>query len=462
MVDQAGPCAYQRVVRLDHLQVGLLQLLGSIGDFRFHHFVALFVEDHDHVLPVVQAKDGTSLERNRVYVAPPGGHVAVMNAALHLMEGPKGEMPPLPIDSFFRSLAQNQKDRAICIVLSGTGSDGTVGLKAVKGEAGMAMVQEVQSARYAGMPASIIATTLADYVLPPAAMPAQHVAYAATMSSYRRALADEALPELIESRPDGYTLRAWVPGCASGAEACTLAILLRECLRKGDRSFEFQVFGADLDAKAIETALASRYPAGIAADVPRDLLQRYFIEDDGTYRVRQEVREMIVFAPHNVIKDPPFTKIDLLSCRNLMIYLNADLQKRLLPIFHYALKPEWLLMLGSSETIGRFGERFATVDKKWPAPLSPLKEAPPRKGRKTGARAPAGREEELERELRHTKESLQTTVEELETSNEELQSTNEELQSTNEELQSSNEELETSKEEMQSLNEERGPGERCG
>ena len=406
-------------------------------------------------MPSVEATEGVRLEPNHVYVSPPGGHVALSDRKVRLMEGAPGEMPPHPIDFFFRSLAQDQKERAICIVLSGTGTDGTLGLKAIKGESGMAMVQEVQSARYAGMPSSAIATALADYVLPPAAMPAQLVAYARGIavcrrttetvetaasltpqmqtlfallrertghdfSSYKqttmhrrierrmtvhqvkgpneyvrllqenpheidilfkelligvtsffrdpeafRALAAKAIAPLMASRPDNYTFRAWVPGCGSGEEAYTVAILLRECARELGKSFDFQVFGTDIDPEAIEHARTGRYPAGIAADVPTELLQRYFIHEDDNYRLRKEIREMLVFAPQNVIKDPPFTKVDLLCCRNLLIYLNADLQKRLLPIFHYSLKPDGVLMLGPSETIGGFGDLFKAADKKW-------------------------------------------------------------------------------------------------
>ncbi|MBT3192672.1 MAG: PAS domain-containing protein [Verrucomicrobia bacterium] len=408
-------------------------------------------------MSVAEAKDGDRLQPNHVYVAPPGGYVAVMDSVLHLMGGPKGEMPPLPIDFFFRALAQDQKDRAICIVLSGTGSDGTLGLKAVKGESGMAMVQEVHSARYAGMPSSAISTSLADYVMPPIAMPAQLVAYAGGMNLYGRAqhgdaasvpldleqpmqkifvllrartghdfssykpntmrrrierritvhemkspqeyvsllqenpheidilfkelligvtsffrdpeawkvLAEKALPELMAVRPENYTFRVWVPGCGSGEEAYTIAILLRECMGNVNKPFDFQIFATDLDAEAIEVARAGLYPVGIAADVPPEFLKRYFIKEDGAYRVRKEIREMLVFAQQNVIKDPPFTKLDLLSCRNLLIYLNSHLQKRLFPIFHYTLKVDGLLMLGPSETIGGFQSLFDMVDKKW-------------------------------------------------------------------------------------------------
>lgn len=386
----------------------------------------------DTEMPVTEAADGTVLEANHVYVAPPGWHLAMLNGTVHRMELASEPAPRLPIDYFFRSLAQDQKERAICIVLSGTGTDGTLGLRAIKGESGMAMVQEPQSARYAGMPASAQGTGLADYVLSPAAMPQQLVAYARgpylssrtrqsldgvgsgqpksgdfgyesadfgyvpaepmqkiflllrnrtghdfsdykantirrrierrmnvhqlekpkqyvrylqenpheidtlfkelliSVTSFFRdpesweALAAGPLPELLKSRPDNYTLRAWVPGCATGEEVFSLAIVFRECMDRIDRHFDVQVFGTDLDSAAVDAARLGQFPSGIGVDVSPKRLERYFTHEDSIYRIRKEVREMAVFAPQNVIKDPPFTKLDLLSCRNLLIYLNAD------------------------------------------------------------------------------------------------------------------------------------------
>ncbi|HTN76886.1 MAG TPA: chemotaxis protein CheB [Pirellulaceae bacterium] len=405
-------------------------------------------------LPVVEASDGLKLAPNHVYVSPPGGNLAILKGTLHRLAVATQEIPKLPIDYFFRSLAADQRERAICIILSGTGTDGTLGLKAIKAEAGMVMVEEPQAAKYAGMPASAIATGLADYVLPPAAMPQQLVAYAqgsylrdintpaerhliATeplqkilillrartgndFSSYKtstlqrrierrmnvqqiteptqyvryaqenpheldilfkellisvthffrdpeawEALLAGPLPELLQSRPDGYLFRAWVPACASGEEVYTLAICLRESLEQIKRTMDFQLFGTDLDAQAIEAARQGQYPDGIAADVGAQRLERCFVHQESGYRIRKEIREMAVFAAQNVIKDPPFTKLDFLSCRNLLIYLNADLQKRLLPVFHYALKPGGLLLLGPSETTGACADLFDVVDKHW-------------------------------------------------------------------------------------------------
>src|SRR5262249_30560481 len=173
------------------------------------------------------------------------------------------------------------------------------------------------------------------------------------------------LEELVSSRPENQMLRVWVPGCATGEEAFSLAIILRESMDKVGRHLLVQIFGTDLDSEAIETARSGLYPDGIAGDVSPKRLERFFVREDGAYRIRKEIREMTVFAPQNVIKHPPFTKLDLLSCRNLLIYLDNDLQRKLLPIFHYALKPAGLMFLGSSETVGTFTDLFETIDKRW-------------------------------------------------------------------------------------------------
>jgi two-component system CheB/CheR fusion protein len=404
-------------------------------------------------MAVVAAAEGVKLEPNHVYVGPPGGLLSIVEGTLHRVDTGLKEAPRLPIEHFFRSLAEDQRERAIGIVLSGTGTDGTLGVKAVKGESGMAMVQKPQSAKYAGMPSSAIATGLADYVLPPAEMPSQLVAYArgpyltgasvaaeapvvpeepmqrifmllrnrtghdfsayksntlrrrierrmnlhqikrpneyvrhlqenpheidilfkerliGVTSFFRDPDAWEALhphlDHLIASRPENHVLRVWVPGCATGEEAFTMAILLRESMDRVERHLDAQIFGTDLDGEAIESARTGRYPDGIAVDVSPKRLERYFLRDDGAYRVRKEIREMVVFAPQNVIKDPPFTKLDVLSCRNLLIYRSAELQKRLLPVFHYALKPDGILFLGTSETIGSLIDLFHPLDKQF-------------------------------------------------------------------------------------------------
>ena len=405
-------------------------------------------------MEVHTASDGTKVLANHVYVSPPHKEVAILNGTLQLMETAEPRGLHLPIDSFFRALGQDQRDKAMCIILSGTGTDGTLGLKAVKGESGMAMVQDPRSAKFAGMPESAIGTGLVDYVLPVAEMPDQLVKYARgpfltvgkpsaeieapdpaslqkifillrgrtghdlslyKFSTIRRrierrmnvhqigaanhyirylqenpheldilfkelligvtsffrdpeafaVLAKSALPKLLKSRPDNQEVRVWVPGCSTGEEAYSIAILVHEYMEAAGKNLNIQVFATDLDTQAIETARLGRYPDGIAVDVSAERLRRYFAKENGYYRIRKEIRETVVFAPQNAIKDPPFTKLDILSCRNLLIYLESELQKRLLPAFHYALRPGGVLFLGSSETIGEFTDLFAPVDKKW-------------------------------------------------------------------------------------------------
>lgn len=405
-------------------------------------------------IPVDEAVDGVLLLPNQVYVTPSGVNAEVRDGRLHLADQGTEGARHLPIDHFLRSLAEDQKERAVCVILSGTGGDGSLGLKAVKAKTGMAMVQDTQSAKYAGMPGSAIATGLADYIMPPAAMPAQLVAYlrgpflqarakvpvdfvvaseplrkmlallrgrtrhdfsAYKMATVRRRierrmnvhqivhaedyvrflqenpteldlllkellisgtsffrdrptwdiLADKILPELIGALPEHAPIRVWVPACATGEEAYSVAILLRECLARLQRRNDVQVFGTDLDARAIATARAGKYPEGIAADVPAEWLARHFTHQKHHYVINKEIRNLVVFAPQNLIFDPPFTRLDWVSCRNLLIYLETGLQKRLLHLFHYALKPGGLLFLGASETIGERSNLFRSLDRQW-------------------------------------------------------------------------------------------------
>jgi len=406
-------------------------------------------------MAVFQAADGMRVEPNSVYVIPPNKALSILNGVLQLMETAQPRGVNLPIDGFFRALAQDQGASAICIILSGTGTDGTLGLKAVKGALGMVMVQDEDSAKYDGMPRSAVATGLADYVLPPTEMPEQlvkyvrHAAYKPApavapvqgkvpnalqkiflvlrartghdfslykknticrrierrmnvhqiddISDYVRyvqesdreagvlfkelligvtnffrdadgfeALQQKALLKMLRGRGEECTVRVWVPGCSSGEEAYSLAILLQESMEQIKCHLNVQIFATDIDADAIATARAGLYPGSIVADVGPQRLKRCFIkEDDGQYRIKKTIREMLVFALQNIIKDPPFTKLDLLSCRNLLIYLGPELQRKLLPIFHYSLVSGGVLFLGSSETIGPDTDLFETLDKKW-------------------------------------------------------------------------------------------------
>jgi two-component system CheB/CheR fusion protein len=404
-------------------------------------------------MPVVEAQEGMPVEPSHVYIAPPGRNVALMSGRLHLFEVDTDAGRHLPINYFFRSLAHDQKERAVGIVLSGTGTDGTLGLKEIKAALGVSLVQAESDAGFAGMPHSAIHGDSPDLVLPVAELPNRVLSYAKRLfaprpngapvelaqasealsqvlhqlhqhtghdfsgykettvrrrierrmnlqrhesvaeyakylettpteiellfdelligvtSFFRDPAAFEALAavfnEYISTKPDQYQVRVWVAGCSTGEEAYSLAILLRECLESLEREVRVQIFATDLDPKAIEYARAGVYPFAIAGDVSQKRLKRFFVQQEHGYQVRKDVREMLVFAPQNLIEDPPFTKLDLLSCRNLLIYLDAALQKRLFPIFHYVLKPKGLLFLGSSETLGTFSNLFEPLDKKW-------------------------------------------------------------------------------------------------
>jgi two-component system CheB/CheR fusion protein len=357
-----------------------------------------------------------------------------------------------PIDHFFRSLADDQREHAIGVILSGSGNDGSLGLKAIKAAGGMVMVQSPETAKYTGMPDSAIATHLVDYVLPAKKLPEALVEYCrgpylrlvrrleepslsedtiqailvrlrahsgqdftcykkSTMSrriqrrmnvhhiddpqtylSFLRenpyevdalmeellisvtsffrdpaawkALADEALPRLIKERHDGHPLRVWVPGCATGEEAYSVAILLHEQIRKAERTHLVQIFATDLDERAIDVARAGLYPEGISADMSPERLKAFFSREDGAYRIHKSIRDSIVFAPQNVISDPPFTRLDLIVCRNVLIYLDVGAQQTVLPNFHYALLPGGVLFLGSAESVGEAGELFEVINAK--------------------------------------------------------------------------------------------------
>ena len=174
-----------------------------------------------------------------------------------------------------------------------------------------------------------------------------------------------ALPKLFEGKPDNYELRLWVTGCSSGEEPYSIAILLKEYMAKIGKAYRFQIFATDLDESAINRAREGIYPSGIAADVSPERLERFFKLDDSQYHISKEIRETVIFATQNLIQDPPFTRIDLISCRNLLIYLSAELQKEIFPQFHYALNPGGILFLGTSESIGNFDDLFSAIDKKW-------------------------------------------------------------------------------------------------
>ncbi len=408
-------------------------------------------------MPVFQAKDRMRVKANCVYVIPPNKDLSILHGVLHLLVplAPRGLR--LPIDFFLRALAEDQQEHSLGVILSGMGSDGTLGLRAIKEKGGSVFVQSPETAKFDGMPSSAIDAGLADVIAPVDELPASirdfihhaplftqpglldedqaknsiekallllraqtghdfslykkttvhrrierriglhHMKNIAAYLPYLRenpqeveilfnelligvtsffrdpaaweALKTMALPALLAERAPEQTLRAWVTGCSSGEEAYSLAMLFKEALdsikpQKLAKTFSLQIFATDLDAKTIEKAREGLYPVNITAEVSPDRLERFFVKTERGYRVNKEIREMVIFAQQNLIMDPPFTKLDLLCCRNLLIYLTPELQKKLLPLFHYSLSPGGILFLGNSETIGGFTDLFATLDAK--------------------------------------------------------------------------------------------------
>ncbi len=402
-------------------------------------------------MPVKLAQNDMVVELNTVYIIPPNALLALFNGKLQVL-GPTEDMGVrLPIDYFFRSLADDMQDRVVGIILSGTGSDGTLGLKAIKEKGGIIMVEDPASALYDGMPRSAIATGLVDFVLPASAMAEKLTSYKrlaldaktnqitphgkltseylqqilfmirtdtghdfshykqSTMrrrierlmamnqiediADYARFLQNNTIgiqvlfrdlligvtnffrdkdvfaslqksvvPYLFQNRRANQPIRIWVPACSTGEEAYSIAILLREQMTALKQEFKVQIFATDIDDQAVNFARIGLYPLNIAQDVPPEYLHQYFFETSDGYQVVKPLREMMVFAQHSVIKDPPFTKLDMISCRNLLIYLDSELQNKVLSYFHFALINGGFLMLGSSESLGSHEHEFSVVD----------------------------------------------------------------------------------------------------
>jgi two-component system CheB/CheR fusion protein len=403
-------------------------------------------------MKLFQAEDGMLVEPNCVYVVPANRDLAILHGTIQLIEPLETHGFRLPIDFFFKSLSADFRDKAICIILSGMASDGTAGLKYVKSELGMVMVQDPKSAKFDSMPINAIKTGLADYILTPEEMPEQLINYTSqkvhgflpikevsggkipdaiqkiyilirtktghdfslykqntifrrlerrmtvsqltNLNDYTRLLQESpeeiesllkelligvtnffrdpeafeklkvVLLELVNNKPANGHIRIWVTGCATGEEAYSIAIILRECMNEANKFLNVQIFATDIDSYAIEKARIGSF-TGIESDVSSERLEEYFTKEGSTYQIRKEIREMIVFAPQSVFKDPPFTKLDLITCRNLLIYFNTELQRKVIPIFHYSLLPDGILFLGSSETISVFVDLFSMIDKKW-------------------------------------------------------------------------------------------------
>jgi two-component system CheB/CheR fusion protein len=405
-------------------------------------------------MPVTQAKDGMPVRPNRVYIIPPNANMALSQGSLKLVPRPERRGPYLTIDYLLYSLAEDQKEQAIGIILSGTSADGTRGLEAIKGAGGITFAQDGKSAKYDYMPKSAIATGCVDFVLPPAeiaqelmrinrhpllAVPGSakpeeiqgggtsfeqilHLLHQATgmdFSLYKQStlqrrigrrlvihrlnsleayvnflrenpaeigaltedlfikvtgffrepkafevLKDKFFPLILPDKSSRAPIRCWVAGCATGEEAYSLAICWVEFLGAQMASIPVQIFATDVSETVIEKARAGLYPENIAAEMSPERLSRFFTKTETGYEINKPIREMCIFAKHNLIQDPPFSKLDLISCRNLLIYLEPELQKRVIPLMHYALNPGGFLMLGSSEAIGT-PELFTPEDKKW-------------------------------------------------------------------------------------------------
>ena len=403
-------------------------------------------------MKVIQVKDRTKVKPDCVYVIPPNRDMSILHGVLYLFEPSAPRGLRLPIDFFLRSLAEDRRERSIGVILSGMGSDGTIGLGAIIEKSGLALVQEPATARFDSMPRSAINAGLADIVAPVGTLPRKILDYldlalvnqkhplgdkdrssfekilillrdrtGQDFSLYKRntvhrrierrmgihridriasyvrylqentqevellfqelligvtsffrdpavwqCLQEEAIPALLERHPAGGTLRAWSVGCSTGEEPYSLAIAFKEALDqiKPAKNVTLQIFGTDLDRDAIDKARQGLYPSNIAADVSAERLRRFFVQEGDSHRVGKEIREMVTFATQNVIMDAPFTKLDILICRNLLIYLTTELQRKLLPLFRYSLNVGGVLCLGGSETISTFTALFAPLNAK--------------------------------------------------------------------------------------------------
>ncbi len=405
-------------------------------------------------MPIHQAEMDMLVEPNTIYIIPPNVTMCLKQGRLDLMPRPERPRPSMPVDSFFRSLAEEKGSRAIGIVLSGAASDGTLGLKAIKAADGITFAQDPASAEYDGMPRSAIAAGCGDFIRQPSYIAEEltrisrhpyispevarldellmdseasvssilamlrnatgvdfthyksstikrrilrrmalnrveggerYVAYLRSHPPELRALYDDILINVTEFFRDGdlfdalktnifpriapegeppKSLRFWIPGCATGEEVYSVAICLLEYLDDRIEDTQIQIFATDISDRTLDTARAGIYPDNIAQDVSPERLRRFFTKLESGYQIQKRIREMCLFAKQNLAKDPPFSKVDLISCRNVLIYMGPVLQRRIMPFFHYALKPDGYLVLGSSETIGSFNELFTLVDRK--------------------------------------------------------------------------------------------------
>jgi two-component system CheB/CheR fusion protein len=405
-------------------------------------------------MPVDEVTDDMVIEKNHVYIIPPAKYLSLDKGKLRLSAPPSQSRIDTAIDHFLRSLAEDQQERAIGIVLSGTSSHGTLGLQAIKANGGVAIAQKPATAEYDSMPQSAIDTGIVDYILPPEEMPATLIKYVQhayvsgawqslepaetdleqldrmllilkartrhdfrnyrknmVMRRVRRRMGLNQIDDLADyseflrvdldeskslfrdmligvtgffREPDAYKvleqhvfpqwtirddsegpIRVWIPGCSTGEEAYSIAMVLLEQFPESQENLNLQIFATDIDEVALKIARQGRYPLSIAADITPERLQRFFTQTGSYYQVNEWVRELVVFAAQNLISDAPFSKLDLISCRNLLIYLEPEVQQKVISLFHFALNENGYLFLGSSESIGRNTDLFKTVSKKW-------------------------------------------------------------------------------------------------
>ncbi|HSJ78953.1 MAG TPA: chemotaxis protein CheB, partial [Erythrobacter sp.] len=405
-------------------------------------------------MPIVEAAEGMEISANAIFVSPPGYFMAIRFGVLHLTRPLGGDHIRLPIDFLITSLAAECAERSTCVILSGTGSDGSGALVALHDSGGRIIVQDPEEAEHDGMPRSAIATGLADAVVPLDKVPNELTKIRAQVndavsgsavnvdeagsgdiqtvitllqqklgqdfSAYKRgtlerrihrrmglrglpagaltryrdelarneeeclALAEDLLinvtsffrdkivfdlldssviPDLIESLPDNQALRIWVAGCSTGEEAYSLAIIAREAIAASRRDIKLQVFASDIDAQAIAVAREGLYALAIKDEISADRIARYFVEEDGGYRVTPSLRGSVVFTVQDVLTDPPFSRMDIVSCRNLLIYLKPEAQAKVIGLFHFALRKEGLLLLGMAESPGDITGQFAVLHK---------------------------------------------------------------------------------------------------
>lgn len=406
-------------------------------------------------MPVVQVTEGVTVEVNHVYVIPPNTHMRIADGKLHLVARPEDRTQHMPVDSFFRSLAEYAQNRAIGIILSGTASDGAIGVREIKGAGGITIVQEPHTAKADGMPRAAMATGSVDLVLAPTAIAQELIRIAShpilraevrktpteiggideqlprifamlrtatgvdfnhykqptikrrlqrrmvlhklnTLDEYLRflqqnpsevnglyqdilihvtrffrdaesfqVLAEKAFTPICQDRQPDVPIRIWVPGCATGEEAYSVAIAIQEFLGEQAAGTAVQVFGTDVSDLAVEHARSGVYPESISADVSAERLRRFFTRTEGGFRINKTIRDLCIFARQDITRDPPFSKLDLILCRNVLIYLGTNLQKRLMSVFHYALKNTGFLMLDSAETVGAGVDHFSVIDKRY-------------------------------------------------------------------------------------------------